>query len=638
MATTSIIARLPVDYIDLPEYHDAVDRLKLLNRGSGFQIVIQRTKQDRTNLKATRKVFLQCDKSRIYKSKSTGQRKSSTRSTECPWRCSLTRVPERNGWHVEVLCAEHNHELEDSDPAPTLQRRQKPRPPPRALAALAAYQPETPSTTPGPSQQVSSAPVTMPAFHQAFPIPPGGFQPVMYQGPTQPTPGPPPVLPSFAQAYPASSDMNSAPPQTHGGVGPATLSSQLESAASQATGPQYQSKAHQNRRKGFSIISQIPRVSVPLSQRVVSNSRNPVTIDAPAFVIYNDSFNAILGSNPNLLIAYEDTFPFAHGAAVFSPHRDIVFVSSAQFVPAGRYEKTVMISRLNRKPDGSWIRSEILTLCVLTNSGTTYGDDGILFCTQGDYRDPGGLVHMEPDYPYRTTVMLNNYLGRRFNSVSDCVVHSDGSIWFTDPIYGFEQGQRAKPELPNQVYRFDPGTGDVRVVADGFGRPKGICFAPDERTVYITDTDAVHGDGSVDYTRASTIYAFDVEDKQNTKWLTNRHIFAMPDKGVPNAVKCDAAGNVYAACGDGLNIWNSAGVLLGKVLVHKGISGFCFGNSGELFLLNESIFWILTVSETVSGAGREQNEDVRPGASGDTGENREHAENGDDSDSMRSLF
>jgi gluconolactonase len=222
-------------------------------------------------------------------------------------------------------------------------------------------------------------------------------------------------------------------------------------------------------------------------------------------VVYSDAFDAILGENPNLLIAYEDNFPFAHGAAVFSPHRDIVYLSSKQYVPAGRYDKTVMISRLNRKPDSSWIRSEILSLCVLTNGGTNYGDDGILFCTQGDYRDAGGLVHMEPDYPYRTTVMLNNYLGRRFNSVSDCVVHSDGSIWFTDPIYGFEQGQRAKPELPNQVYRFEPSTGDVRVVADGFGRPKGICFSPDEATVYITDTDAVHGDGSVDYTRASTM-------------------------------------------------------------------------------------------------------------------------------------
>ena len=121
----------------------------------------------------------------------------------------------------------------------------------------------------------------------------------------------------------------------------------------------------------------------------------------------------------------------------------------------------------------------------------------------------------------------------------------------------------------------------------------------------------------------------------------------MPDQGVPNAVKCDAAGNVYAACGDGLNIWNPAGILLGKVLVHKGITGFCFGNSGELFLLNESLFWILTVSETVEGAvraadtdtGTRQDQDPdQPEVSRDYTEARDDAENGDGSDSMHSLF
>ncbi|MTV80982.1 SMP-30/gluconolactonase/LRE family protein, partial [Streptococcus pneumoniae] len=79
------------------------------------------------------------------------------------------------------------------------------------------------------------------------------------------------------------------------------------------------------------------------------------------------------------------------------------------------------------------------------------------------------------------------------NSVNDLVTHRDGSIWFTDPTYGYEQDFRHKPQLPCQVYRFDPETGDIRVVADGFGRPNGLCFSPDEQTMYITDTDQIHG-------------------------------------------------------------------------------------------------------------------------------------------------
>lgn len=58
---------------------------------------------------------------------------------------------------------------------------------------------------------------------------------------------------------------------------------------------------------------------------------------------------------------------------------------------------------------------------------------------------------------------------------------------------GFEQDIRPYPQLPNQIYRFDPVTGDIRPVADGINKPNGLCFSPDESTLYITDTDGVNG-------------------------------------------------------------------------------------------------------------------------------------------------
>lgn len=75
----------------------------------------------------------------------------------------------------------------------------------------------------------------------------------------------------------------------------------------------------------------------------------------------------------------------------------------------------------------------------------------------------------------------------------------------SDPIYGYEQGFRNKPQLPCQVYRFEEESGDLRVVADGFGRPNGLCFAPDESVIYITDTDWIHGDGTRELQRVSTM-------------------------------------------------------------------------------------------------------------------------------------
>ena len=107
--------------------------------------------------------------------------------------------------------------------------------------------------------------------------------------------------------------------------------------------------------------------------------------------------------------------------------------------------------------------------------------------------------------PYVNKLLISSFYGRPFNSVNDVVIHNDGSIWFTDPVYGYHQGYRPKPDLPNQVYRYDPEMKSIRAMADGFGRPNGICFSPDEKIVYVTDTDWIHKPGDTDGTRPSTM-------------------------------------------------------------------------------------------------------------------------------------
>lgn len=138
------------------------------------------------------------------------------------------------------------------------------------------------------------------------------------------------------------------------------------------------------------------------------------------------------------------------------------------------------------------------------NGGVNYGD-GILFCAQGTLDTPSGLFEMQSSPPYSVRPVVTSFYGRQFNSVNDVVIHSDGSIWFTDPTYGAEQGYRHQPELPSQVYRYDPATKSIRAMADGFGHPNGICFSPDEKTVYVTDTDRQHGSGKIDDSNPSTM-------------------------------------------------------------------------------------------------------------------------------------
>ena len=72
--------------------------------------------------------------------------------------------------------------------------------------------------------------------------------------------------------------------------------------------------------------------------------------------------------------------------------------------------------------------------------------------------------------------------------------------------------------------------------------------------------------------------------------------------GVPDGIKCDLNGNVYSGCGDGLNVWNPGGTLIGKIMVPGGIANFCFGEAGELFLLNEHRVFRVRICTHVHGA------------------------------------
>ena len=85
-------------------------------------------------------------------------------------------------------------------------------------------------------------------------------------------------------------------------------------------------------------------------------------------------------------------------------------------------------------------------------------------------------------------------------------------MWFTDPSYGHLQGFRPPPALGDVVYRYDPATGDVEVIADGFDKPNGLALSPDERTLYVGDSGAIHAPGDYDASRPRHVIAFDVID------------------------------------------------------------------------------------------------------------------------------
>jgi gluconolactonase len=229
------------------------------------------------------------------------------------------------------------------------------------------------------------------------------------------------------------------------------------------------------------------------------------------FITHDDDFPNILGPNPRIELLAENCYPFAHEAGVYLHGTNELFITSNRFRDAGSQEQRVQISKVVLgSPE---LRTSQTTRCEeidssgihMANGGVNYGEDSVLFCAQGSHTLPSGLYVMLARPPYTVSLLISDFHGRPFNSVNDVVVHGDGSIWFTDPPYGYEQGYRPRPSLPSQVYRYDARKKSIRAMADGLGHPNGICFSPNEKTVYITDTDRWHGSGVTDDAKASTM-------------------------------------------------------------------------------------------------------------------------------------
>src|SRR5205814_835452 len=123
------------------------------------------------------------------------------------------------------------------------------------------------------------------------------------------------------------------------------------------------------------------------------------------------------------------------------------------------------------------------------------------------------------------TVIADRYLGKRLNSPNDVVVTSDGCIWFTDPPYGilsdYEGHKSASEQKGCYVFRVDPKSADIRVMADDFVKPNGLAFSADEKILYVADSGRSHDPDGPHHIRA-----FDVGAKGK---LTKSRIFCAVD-------------------------------------------------------------------------------------------------------------
>lgn len=199
------------------------------------------------------------------------------------------------------------------------------------------------------------------------------------------------------------------------------------------------------------------------------------------------------------------------------------------------------------------------------------------------------------------TTLVDRFDGKRLNSPNDVVVRSDNAIWFTDPPFGIGgnyEGFRANPELPQNVYRFDPATRELTVVAGDVRGPNGLAFSPDERKLYVVEARA---------TPNRLILVYDVS--ADGKTLSNKQTLIDCGAGTADGLRVDVDGNLWIGWGmspelDGVMVFNKEGKPIGHIRLPERCANVCFGgvSRNRLFMASsQSVYALYTDTQGAVG-------------------------------------
>ena len=215
----------------------------------------------------------------------------------------------------------------------------------------------------------------------------------------------------------------------------------------------------------------------------------------------------------------------------------------------------------------------------------------LVMCEHGDRR----MSRLDKSATFKTT-LVNKYQGKRLNSPNDAVYKSNGDLYFTDPPYGLpKRWEDERRELDFcGVYRLAKD-GRLTLLTDQMTRPNGIAFSPDEKTLYVAQSDPekaiwmsfpVQEDGTLGKGKQF----FDA-----TAWVGKK-------KGLPDGLKVDQSGNLFATGPGGVHIFAADGTHLGTIETGEATANCAWGEDGTMLYITADMF-LCRIQLTTKGTG-----------------------------------
>jgi gluconolactonase len=276
-------------------------------------------------------------------------------------------------------------------------------------------------------------------------------------------------------------------------------------------------------------------------------------------IVHDRRFLELLPRNPRAELIW-DLGVFTEGPVWFADHQCLVWSD----IPASRL--------LRLTPDGQV--SVFREQSNHTNGNTRDRQGRLISCEHSARR----VTRTEVDGTF--TVLADRFEGKLLNSPNDVVVKSDGTIWFTDPDYGIRLHipDCAKQQAHDNVFRIDPATGAMTAVVTDFDKPNGLAFSPDETYLYVADSAITDGPGKNSHIRRFTVNADGT--------LSGGAVF-VTTVGVPDGMRVDVAGNLWASAGAKIDVYAPDATLLGQIAGFPApVTNLAFGgqNGTRLFI------------------------------------------------------